>query len=101
MTDMIVPAKTMGKQNAGMPDAAKKYEPYPIVDLKDRQWPSKRIEKAPIWCSVDLRDGNQALVVPMGHVRKVRCFALVRVGFKEIEIGFPAASNTEFAFARW
>ena len=97
MTDMIAPSKT-----AGMPSASKKYEPYPFVDLKDRQWPSKRIEKAPIWCSVDLRDGNQALVDPMGHDRKVRMFGLLLdMGFKEIEIGFPSASQTDFDFARW
>ena len=92
----------MGKHAAGMPDAHRKYEPYPFVDLTDRQWPSRRIEKAPIWCSVDLRDGNQALVDPMGHDRKVRMFALLLdMGFKEIEIGFPSASQTDFDFARW
>ena len=86
----------------GMPDATAKYQPYPLVDLKDRTWPSKRIEKAPIWCSVDLRDGNQALVDPMGHDRKARMFQLlVDMGFKEIEIGFPSASQTDFDFARW
>ncbi|MCG6114558.1 MAG: 2-isopropylmalate synthase [Mesorhizobium sp.] len=85
-----------------MPDAARKYQPYPFVDLPDRTWPSKRIETAPIWCSVDLRDGNQALVDPMGHDRKARMFALLLdMGFKEIEIGFPAASQTDFDFARW
>ncbi|MDZ5697957.1 2-isopropylmalate synthase [Chelativorans sp. M5D2P16] len=86
----------------GMPTAARKYQPYPHVDLPDRTWPSKRIEKAPIWCSVDLRDGNQALVDPMGHERKARMFALLLdMGFKEIEIGFPSASQTDFDFARW
>nr|WP_233713840.1 2-isopropylmalate synthase [Aquamicrobium zhengzhouense] len=86
----------------GMPDAAIKYQPYPLIDLKDRTWPSKRIEKAPIWCSVDLRDGNQALVDPMGHDRKARMFnLLIDMGFKEIEIGFPSASQTDFDFARW
>jgi 2-isopropylmalate synthase len=86
----------------GMPDAAAKYQPYPLIDLKDRTWPSRRIEKAPIWCSVDLRDGNQALVDPMGHDRKARMFQLlVDMGFKEIEIGFPSASQTDFDFARW
>lgn len=86
----------------GMPEAARKYEPYPLTDLKDRTWPSRRIEKAPIWCSVDLRDGNQALVDPMGHDRKARMFALLLdMGFKEIEIGFPSASQTDFDFARW
>ncbi len=87
---------------AGMADASQKYQPYPAVDLKDRTWPSKRIEKAPIWCSVDLRDGNQALIDPMGHERKARMFALLlAMGFKEIEIGFPSASQTDFDFARW
>jgi 2-isopropylmalate synthase len=86
----------------GMPGAAQKYEHYPQVALDDRTWPSKRIETAPIWCSVDLRDGNQALVDPMGHDRKARMFALlIEMGFKEIEIGFPSASQTDFDFARW
>ncbi|WP_173932317.1 2-isopropylmalate synthase [Chelativorans sp. Marseille-P2723] len=85
-----------------MPDAAQKYQPYPLIDLPDRVWPSKRIEKAPIWCSVDLRDGNQALIDPMGHERKSRMFALLLdMGFKEIEIGFPSASQTDFDFTRW
>jgi len=86
----------------GMPDAPRKYRPYPAIDLPDRAWPARRIEKAPIWCSVDLRDGNQALVDPMGHDRKSRMFALLLdMGFKEIEIGFPSASQTDFDFARW
>lgn len=86
----------------GMPTASRKYQPYPQVDLKDRQWPSKRIEKAPIWCSVDLRDGNQALIDPMGQDRKERMFRLLlEMGFPEIEIGFPSASQTDFDFARW
>ncbi len=86
----------------GMGDAPVKYQPYPAIDLKDRTWPAKRIEKAPIWCSVDLRDGNQALVDPMGHDRKARMFQLLLdMGFKEIEIGFPSASQTDFDFARW
>ena len=86
----------------GMPDAARKYQPYPAIGLADRTWPSKRIEKAPIWCSVDLRDGNQALIDPMGHDRKARMFQLLLdMGFKEIEIGFPSASQTDFDFARW
>ncbi|WP_367718768.1 2-isopropylmalate synthase [Nitratireductor sp. GISD-1A_MAKvit] len=85
-----------------MPDASIKYQPYPQVDISDRTWPAKRIEKAPIWCSVDLRDGNQALVDPMGHERKARMFRLLLdMGFKEIEIGFPSASQTDFDFARW
>lgn len=86
----------------GMADADRKYQPYPMVDLADRTWPGKRIEKAPVWCSVDLRDGNQALIDPMGHERKARMFRLlVDMGFKEIEIGFPSASQTDFDFARW
>ncbi len=90
------------KRAAGMPNASAKYQPYPLVGLKDRTWPDKRIEHAPIWCSVDLRDGNQALVDPMGHDRKARMFQLLLdMGFKEIEIGFPSASQTDFDFTRW
>lgn len=86
----------------GMPKAAEKYHAYPQVDLSDRTWPSRQITQAPIWCSVDLRDGNQALVDPMGHDRKARMFQLLLdMGFKEIEIGFPSASQTDFDFARW
>jgi 2-isopropylmalate synthase len=86
----------------GMPDAAVKYQPYPQVGLSDRTWPSKTIATPPVWCSVDLRDGNQALVDPMGHDRKARMFQLLLdMGFKEIEIGFPSASQTDFDFARW
>jgi 2-isopropylmalate synthase len=78
-----------------------RYRQFTPVDLPDRQWPSKTIVKAPIWCSVDLRDGNQALVEPMGPERKRRMFAmLVKLGFKEIEVGFPAASQTDFDFVR-
>ncbi len=85
-----------------MLDSANKYRPYPQVDLQDRTWPAKTITKAPIWCSVDLRDGNQALIDPMGHERKSRMFALLLdMMFKEIEIGFPSASQTDFDFARW
>ena len=86
----------------GMPGAAKKYQPYPQIGLTDRTWPSKQILTPPIWCSVDLRDGNQALIDPMGHERKARMFALlIDMGFKEIEVGFPSASQTDFDFARW
>ncbi|TCL74723.1 2-isopropylmalate synthase [Rhizobium sp. BK251] len=89
-------------QAKGMPDAAVKYRAYPQVNIPDRTWPSKTIAKAPVWCSVDLRDGNQALVDPMGHDRKARMFQLLLdIGFKEIEIGFPSASQTDFDFARW
>lgn len=78
-----------------------KYRPYPTVDLPDRRWPSQAIVKAPIWCSVDLRDGNQALVVPMNVYEKMEIFRLlVDMGFKEIEIGFPSASQVEFDFVR-
>ncbi|MDQ0321256.1 2-isopropylmalate synthase [Pararhizobium capsulatum DSM 1112] len=86
----------------GMSDASVKYQPYPQINIPDRTWPSKTITKAPIWCSVDLRDGNQSLVDPMGHDRKARMFQLLLdMGFKEIEIGFPSASQTDFDFARW
>ena len=78
-----------------------KYVPFQPVDLPDRQWPSKTITEAPVWCSVDLRDGNQALIEPMGPERKRRMFEkLVEIGFKEIEVGFPAASQTDFDFCR-
>jgi 2-isopropylmalate synthase len=78
-----------------------KYRPFAQIDLPNRQWPSKTITKAPVWCSVDLRDGNQALVEPMGPERKRRMFeTLVKLGFKEIEVGFPAASQTDFDFVR-
>ena len=80
---------------------AHKYRPFQPIDLPDRRWPSRVIEKAPIWCSVDLRDGNQALIEPMGPERKRRMFELlVRMGFKEIEVGFPSASQTDFDFVR-
>ena len=78
-----------------------KYRPFQPVHLPNRTWPSRTIERAPIWCSVDLRDGNQALVEPMGAERKRRMFdLLVKLGFKEIEVGFPAASQTDFDFVR-
>jgi len=80
---------------------SKKYRPFPPVNLSDRQWPNRVLTQAPRWCSVDLRDGNQALAVPMNVGQKLELFqTLVKVGFKEIEIGFPSASNTEFAFNR-
>ncbi len=78
-----------------------KYAAYPAVTLSARSWPDKSITKAPVWCSVDLRDGNQALPVPMSVEEKVSMFQLlVSIGFKEIEVGFPSASATEFAFVR-
>lgn len=78
-----------------------KYRPYPLIDLPDRQWPTRVMTEAPIWCSVDLRDGNQALPIPMGIEEKMEMFKLlVAVGLKEIEVGFPSASQTEFDFIR-
>ena len=78
-----------------------KYRPFPPVPLQKRQWPSQVLTKAPIWCSVDLRDGNQALAIPMNVSQKLEMFqTLVKCGFKEIEVGFPSASNTEFTFNR-
>ncbi|HXH02344.1 MAG TPA: 2-isopropylmalate synthase [Candidatus Competibacteraceae bacterium] len=80
---------------------ATKYRPFAPVHLPDRQWPSRVITRPPLWCSVDLRDGNQALIEPMGPERKRRFFdLLVRIGFKEIEVGFPSASQTDFDFVR-
>ncbi|MBR1442503.1 MAG: 2-isopropylmalate synthase [Firmicutes bacterium] len=78
-----------------------KYRPFPPIDLPNRKWPSNTIKKAPAWCSVDLRDGNQALEKPMTLDQKIRFFKfLVNMGFKEIEVGFPAASDTEYIFTR-
>ena len=82
-------------------NAYSKYQPYEPVDLPDRTWPGNAITKAPIWCSVDLRDGNQALIEPMDSARKMAMFrVLVQMGFKEIEVGFPSASDTDFDFCR-
>jgi 2-isopropylmalate synthase len=78
-----------------------RYRPFPAIDLPDRTWPARRIEKAPTWCSVDLRDGNQALIDPMDTARKRRMFELlVSLGYREIEVGFPAASQPDFDFVR-
>jgi 2-isopropylmalate synthase len=78
-----------------------KYRPYPLVDLADRTWPNRVVKAAPRWCSVDLRDGNQALIDPMDPARKRKMFdKLVSMGFKEIEVGFPSASQPEFDFVR-
>ena len=80
---------------------SKKYRAFPPVHLPDRQWPNRVLTAAPRWCSVDLRDGNQALAVPMNVSQKLELFqTLVKIGFKEIEVGFPSASNTEFTFNR-
>jgi 2-isopropylmalate synthase len=84
-----------------MPMPHWKYRPYPTVDLPDRTWPDRVLDRAPIWCSTDLRDGNQALVRPMDGDRKQRMFdLLVRLGVKEIEVGFPSASKPDFDFVR-
>src|SRR5215210_9357791 len=80
---------------------ATKYRPFEPVRLTDRTWPDAVLTRPPVWCSVDLRDGNQALIEPMDISRKLRMFeALVNIGFKEIEVGFPSASQVEFDFVR-
>jgi 2-isopropylmalate synthase len=85
-----------------MTSPREKYRPFPPVNLADRQWPNRTITHPPVWCSVDLRDGNQSLIEPMGHDRKMRMFdALLKMGFKEIEVGFPSASQTDFDFVRF
>ncbi|MDC3177593.1 2-isopropylmalate synthase, partial [bacterium] len=92
-TDHAAAAKPAGRHE--------KYRPFAGPDLSDRTWPGKRINKAPVWCSVDLRDGNQALIEPMDGARKMRMFKLlVAMGFKEIEVGFPSASDTDYNFLR-
>ena len=79
----------------------RKYRPFPEVGLADRQWPDRTLATAPVWCSVDLRDGNQSLPVPMSVEEKLEMFELlVEVGFTQIEVGFPSASETEFNFLR-
>lgn len=83
------------------PEAVKKYQRYVPLELSDRKWPSQQIKEAPRWCSVDLRDGNQALINPMSINQKIQLFKLlVEIGFKEIEVGFPAAADVEFNFLR-
>ena len=82
-------------------EAWRRYRPFPPIDLPDRTWPSKTLDRAPAWCSVDLRDGNQALVAPMGVEEKLEMFRLLtRIGLKEIEVAFPSASEIEFEFVR-
>src|SRR3954451_6021512 len=84
----------------GMPKVSR-YVPFAPIDLPDRTWPSRVINAPPQWCSIDLRDGNQALIDPMDGERKRRMFdLLVELGYKEIEVGFPAASQTDFDFIR-
>lgn len=83
------------------PESVKKYRPYPTLPFPQRTWPDKRIEAAPTWCSVDLRDGNQALIQPMSLAKKLEMWELLLdIGFQEIEVGFPSASQVEFEFAR-
>ena len=80
----------------------RKYQPAPRLRLPDRKWPERTIDRAPRWASVDLRDGNQALLEPMSVAQKRRLWdLLLRVGFKEIEVGFPAASKPDYDFVRW
>ncbi|MDF3019796.1 MAG: leuA, partial [Steroidobacteraceae bacterium] len=82
-------------------DPSQKYRPYPSVDLPNRQWPTRRLDKLPVWCSTDLRDGNQALFEPMSRETKKRLFkTLCAVGIKEIEVGFPSASETDYLTVR-
>src|SRR5215216_3923822 len=87
--------------NSMLKNPATKYQRFHPVELPGRKWPNRALSRAPIWCSVDLRDGNQALAVPMNVSQKLELFqTLVKCGFKEIEVGFPSASNTEFTFNR-
>lgn len=80
----------------------RKYRPAPVIALADRQWPNQVMTRAPLWCAVDLRDGNQALVEPMTVAQKLQMWALmVHVGFKHIEVGFPAASQPDFDFVSY
>ena len=98
---MTSPDHATGTAMNGGVAGHEKYRPYAGPDLPDRTWPGMRIETAPVWCSVDLRDGNQALIEPMDSARKMRMFKLlVDMGFKEIEVGFPSASETDFSFLR-
>ena len=92
-----------GQRNPQQPSAMpyQRYAPFPPIDIPDRTWPGRVITEAPRWCAVDLRDGNQALIDPMSPARKHRMFELlVRMGYKEIEVGFPSASQTDFDFVR-
>ena len=84
-----------------LPNPAAKYRAFAPVGLRDRRWPDAVLTAAPLWCSVDLRDGNQALIEPMDPARKRRMFEmLVKIGFKEVEVGFPSASQADFDFVR-
>jgi 2-isopropylmalate synthase len=99
---LFLNAQKLKRDNMMLTNPESKYRPFaPVVDLADRRWPSRRIEKAPRWVSTDLRDGNQALADPMNVEKKLRFYdMLVKIGFKEIEIGFPSASQIEFDFVR-
>lgn len=97
------PAKSYAERNAQQPSpmSFERYQPFEVPQLPDRVWPSQRLTRAPRWCAVDLRDGNQALIDPMTPERKRRMFELlVQMGYKEIEVGFPSASQTDFDFVR-
>src|SRR5688500_19610207 len=101
MTSKISTSSITGAAQApsGMP--YQRYRAFPPIDLPDRTWPTKTITEAPRWLSTDLRDGNQALIDPMSPARKMKMFELlVRMGYKEIEVGFPSASDTDFNFVR-
>src|SRR5271166_7121980 len=94
-----VGAGAIRPQPSGMP--CHRYTPFQAVDLPDRTWPTRAVTKAPRWLSTDLRDGNQALIDPMSPARKRKMFdLLIRMGYKEIEVGFPSASQTDFDFVR-
>src|SRR5213082_1860881 len=98
LKELIAHTRVQGGMQRG---TITKYQPFAPIDLPDRQWPSRTITSAPTWCSVDLRDGNQALPIPMGLKEKLRMFQLlVDIGFKEIEVGFPSSSQIEFDFVR-
>ncbi len=98
---MVRPARRRAKEVTMKIEPSAKYRPFAPIGLADRTWPSRVITRPPVWCSVDLRDGNQALIEPMDAERKLRMFRLlVKLGYKEIEIGFPAASQTDFDFVR-
>src|SRR3954469_6761856 len=97
---MTSPLTPMGKQKPS-PMPFGRYQPFPPIELPDRTWPDRVITEAPRWLSTDLRDGNQALIDPMSPARKMTMFdLLVKMGYKEIEVGFPSASETDFAFVR-
>src|SRR5512138_275244 len=97
----MCPIGTVFRSTAMLQNPAAKYVPFTPVGLTDRQWPNRTITRPPVWMSTDLRDGNQALFEPMNGEKKMRMFkTLCAVGFKEIEIAFPSASQTEFDFVR-